>query len=87
MKRFKDILCVATPGEASKLVLDRAVKLAENNQASITVADVIPRITAGTGMPEGGPISADLQAAMAGEHQHEIETLVAPYRSRHGIRL
>ena len=80
MKRFKDILCVATPGEARKSVLDRAVRLADNNQAGLAVVDVIPRITAGIGLPEGGPISVDLQEAMARDHEQKLETLVEPYR-------
>lgn len=64
MKRFKNILCVVEPGEACKPVLTRALTLAESNHASLTVVDVIPRVTVGMGMPEGGPISTDLQATM-----------------------
>ena len=82
MKRFKDILCVVEPGEACKPVLTRALTLAENNQASLTVVGVIPRVTVGMGMPEGGPISADLQAAMVNSRTQELETLVEPYRKR-----
>ena len=61
---------------------ERAVSLAENNQASLTVVDVAERVTAGIGMPEGGPISADLQAAMVNAHAQGLEALVEPYRSR-----
>ena len=63
MKRFKDILCAVEPGKACKPAIERAVTLAENNQAGLMIVDVAPRVTAGIGMPEGGPISADLQAA------------------------
>ena len=82
MKRFKDILCVVVPGKACKSAIERAVTLAENNQAGLTVVDVAPRVTAGIGMPEGGPISADLQAAVVSTHAQELETLVDPYRKR-----
>jgi len=82
MKRFKDILCVVEQGETCKPALDRAVTLAENNQANLTVVDVIPRITAGIGMPDGGPISADLQNAMVSAHAQDLETLINPYRKR-----
>jgi universal stress protein E len=82
MKRFKNILCVVEPGEACKPALARAVTLAENNQAGLTVVDVTAQITAGIGMPEGGPISTDLQAAMVSEHAQGLETLIAPYRTR-----
>jgi len=51
MERFKNILCVLAPGETSQHALERAVTLAENNQASLTVVDVIPHIVAGIGMP------------------------------------
>ncbi|GBE45737.1 universal stress protein E [bacterium BMS3Bbin11] len=33
-------------------------------------------------MPEGGPISADLQAALVKEHAQELETLLEPYRKQ-----
>jgi nucleotide-binding universal stress UspA family protein len=82
MKRFKDILCVVEPGKECKSALERAVTLAENNQANLTVIAVAPIVTAGIGMPEGGPISADLQAATVNSHTQELEALVAPYRQR-----
>jgi len=82
MKRFKDILCVVEPEKVCKPALDRAVTLAENNQANLVVVDVVERVTAGIGMPEGGPISVDLQAAMVNRHTKELETLVDPYRKR-----
>ena len=86
MQRFKDILCVVGTGKADKHSLERAVTLAENNQASLTVVDVVDRVTAGIGMPEGGPISADLQAALVSTHEQELETLVDPYRARVAIQ-
>jgi universal stress protein E len=82
MKRVKDILCVVDPTEDCKPVMTRAVTLAENNQASLTIVGVIPRVTAGIGMPEGGPISTDLQAEMVSEHEKQLESLIEPYRSR-----
>ncbi len=82
MKQFKDILCVVEPGEAYKPAMERAVTLAENNQANLTVVDVIERITAGIGMPEGGPVSADLETAMVSTHMQGLENLVDPYRKR-----
>ena len=54
MKRFENILCVLVPSEASEATLERAVALAENNQSQLTVVEVIPAVTAGIGMPEGG---------------------------------
>ena len=82
MKRFKDILCVVESEGVSEAALERAVTLAENNQASLTVVDVVPRVAAGIGMPEGGPVSADLQAVLVNSHKQQLETLVAPYAKR-----
>ena len=82
MKRFKNILCVMEPDEVCKPALERAVALADNNQAGLTVVHVVPRITAGIGMPEGGPISADLQTVAVDRGQQEIESLVEPYHKR-----
>ncbi|MCW8956486.1 MAG: universal stress protein [Gammaproteobacteria bacterium] len=82
MNRFKNILCVVESGKSSKPALERAVTLAENNQARLTVVEVIPKMTAGIGMPEGGPITADLQAALIKTHTQSLETQIEPYLSR-----
>nr|MBS0022434.1 universal stress protein [Gammaproteobacteria bacterium] len=82
MKRFKDILCVMEPEGACQCALERAVALAESNQARLTVATVTERITAGIGMPEGGPIPADLQAKLAHAHAQVLEASIDPYRAR-----
>ncbi|HEB87116.1 MAG TPA: universal stress protein, UspA [Gammaproteobacteria bacterium] len=82
MKRFKNILCVVKPGEACKPTLARAVTLAKNNQARLTVVDVVERIMVCVGMPEGGSASADLQAALVKDRAQELETLVEPYREQ-----
>ena len=86
MQRFKKILCVMEHGEASKPALERAVALAENNQAELKVVDVIPRLSAGTGMPDGGPVSRDYQAAMVSGHEARIAALVEPYLQRLDIQ-
>jgi len=86
MQRFKKILCVMEHGEASKPALERAVALAENNQAELMVVDVIPRLSAGIGMPDGGPISRDQQAAMVREHEARMEPLIEPCRQRLDIQ-
>jgi len=82
MRRFKNILFVADSGLKGSDAFERAVSLAENNQASLTVVDVAERVTAGIGMPDGGPISADLQAATVSEHTQGLEALIDSYRKR-----
>ncbi len=86
MKRFKNILYVVETIKTCKFSLERAITLAENNQASLTVVKVNARLTAGIGMPEGGPISADLQAVMNSADAQKLETLVEPYRNRCEIK-
>lgn len=73
-------------GEACQPALERSVTLAETNQANLTVVDVVERVTANIGMPEGDPIAADLQAAMVSARKHELETLVDPYRKQIAIQ-
>ena len=82
MKRFRDILCVVEPGDTSKDALARAVTLAQNNQASLTVVSVADAVTAGIGMRKGGPISADLQEALVNTHEQGLEALVEAYRKQ-----
>jgi len=45
MQRFKNILCVVNADLEDNTVLEQAVKLTENNQASLTVVSVIDEIS------------------------------------------
>lgn len=76
MIRFDRIICVIKPGQACTPLLDQAVALAVDNQASLTVVAVTPRMSAGIGMPEGGPISADLQVAVVNDTRHALDSEV-----------
>jgi universal stress protein E len=82
MKRFKRILCVVEPRQTAESVLERAVSLAQNNQATLTVISVAPRVTAGIGMPDGGPISLELQKAAIADSRQQLENAVAPFQSQ-----
>lgn len=82
MKRFKDILCVVEPEGICEPILERAVTLAENNQASLTVVAVVERVTTGIGISEGGPISGDLQIMMVNGLKQQLDVLVEPYTKR-----
>lgn len=82
MPHFKNILCVIAPEEASRPTLERALTLAENNQAALTVVDVIPHISVGYGLPDGGPISMDLRTMVTSEHEQALASFLAPYRER-----
>jgi nucleotide-binding universal stress UspA family protein len=86
MKRFKNIVCGIEPGEQNDIALERAVALAENNQASLTVIDVVGRMKAGIGMPDGGPIAQQLQEQLEAERQKQLDALTEPYRERIDIK-
>lgn len=87
MKRFKNILYIYEGSVAQNATIASAVSLAQNNQANLTVIDVIPVVTAGIGMPPGGPISTDLQAYMIAERRQVLESMIAPYQQRLNIRI
>ncbi|CAG1021977.1 hypothetical protein MTYM_01398 [Methylococcales bacterium] len=87
MKQFKNILYVAEEGMDQTSAMARAVTLAENNQAELTVIDVIPRIPLGLGMADGSQFSTHLQVAMASEHRQGLESLIGPHRQRIKIEL
>ena len=72
-------------GKDCNSALDRAVILAENNQANLSVITVAPSIIAGIGMPEGGPISSELQEMTVSSYKQELENFVKPYRQRINI--
>lgn len=81
MKRFKNILCVIDRWHPPGTVLERAVSLAQNNQAGLTVACIVPHLIAGIGMPDGGPISAELQQAEVADARQQLESAVQPFRA------
>lgn len=82
MERFKDILCVVTTPESSNDALERAVTLAENNQARLTVVAVTECVSIGMGMPNGGPVSAELQAATVSTCAQALGFCVKPFLTR-----
>lgn len=79
MRRFNNILCVATPDSANVTALERATALAKNNQARLTVVVVIDEIPPGTKLLERALSPEDLQANMVAEHRKRLEELVAPW--------
>jgi len=85
MKRFKNILCVIDRRQPVDGVLQRAVSLAENNQATLSVVSIVPQMTAGIGMPEGGPISAELQQAEISAAREKLQSAIRSFQSRIAI--
>ena len=87
MNRFKNILYVFEQSAGQKAAIERAVSLAQNNQARLTVIDVIPEINAGFRMPPGGPVSAELTDIRKQDRQKLMKSLVAPYRDQLDIHM
>jgi len=86
MQRFKNILAVIELKQSPDRVLARAVSLAKNNQAKLSVVCVVPEITAGIGMPEGGPISAQLQAAAIADARQQLEQAIGSIGSQTAVQ-
>lgn len=76
MKRFKNILCVLPVGQATTGTLERAVSLAENNQATLTVAALLPPTTVGGDTTAAGTLAAT----------KPIEALITPLQARVAIQ-
>jgi len=89
MKRFKNILYVYEPTADQESTIARAVSLAVNNQADLTIVDVIPTqvVTAGFGLPPGGPVSNDLRAGVESDHRKAMESMVQSFKEHLQIRL
>jgi len=75
MKRFKDILCVLEPEEEYHPVLERAITLAETNQATLTIVTVVPHITVDFNLFKDD-FDVDLQTAMKDEKKTKLDSLV-----------
>ena len=86
MKRFKAILCVVETGRDSLHALQRAVSLAETNQASLKVIAVAAPVPDMSGTLLGSSISADMQAATKDTQEQWLQTLITPYRKRLSIQ-
>lgn len=80
MQRFKDILCVATPGSIDHVALERAVALADNNRARLTVVEVVNEIPRNTKLIAHAQSLDELQAKIVAGHRQGLEKLVAPWR-------
>jgi nucleotide-binding universal stress UspA family protein len=86
MKRFKNILCIVNTDTQDTTAVGHAVKLAERNQASLTVVEVIDEVPPNTTLFERTMSSIDLQAEMIAEHQNRLQTLVSPYCQKFDIK-
>ena len=81
MQRFKNILCVVGPGSDGRGAVARALTLADNNQAQLTVVEVNDEIPPNTTIMERTLSPVDLQGTLVMEHQKGLQELVASLKS------
>jgi len=87
MQRFKNIICVIVPGLKSQDILERAVNLTINNQAKLTLIQVIDD------MPLTGKLLAkalspeDIHEKMIIEYQRQLEELITPWKNSVNIEI
>ena len=81
MQRFKDVLCVAAPDSFNGAALERAAALAKNNQACLTVVEVIDKIPPNNKLLDRFISPEALQAKIVAEHRKGLEKLVAPWNT------
>lgn len=86
MKSIRNILCVTFPWKNCQSVVERAVALAENNQASLTVVSLIERFSAATNMLESEATPAELQTLVIQGHEQHLAALIEPYQDRKPIQ-
>ncbi len=82
MKSLKNILYVVGPADTCKLTLERAVALAKNNLASLTVVEVLEPVRKGFGDRDAIPDTASMQAAIKTERLRTLAALIEPYHQR-----
>lgn len=87
MRWIDSILYVAEPTVAQESALERAVSLSKNNQAKLTVIDVVPSISKDIGISHGGGMAHDLQQAALDERRGALESMIEPFRDQLDIQL
>ena len=70
------------PGKESDPALERAVSLAINNQAKLTVVSLASSVSASIGLPEGSEMLKDLQRATVDRHKQSISALIEPFEGK-----
>ena len=87
MYRFKNILFVVTDDSDMNATLKRAVTLANNHQAQLTVVQVIDDLSSHAPPPITGLSEQELHAQYITVHQQQLAQIVQPYRDNNNIKL
>lgn len=87
MKRFREILCAIDPDQDAVPAVERAVTLAENNQANLSIVSVIEGISHDVELPDGSMLFEDLRIELVSARVQQLEEVVTPYMERLDIQL
>ncbi|MFG6178904.1 universal stress protein [Halomonas sp. THAF12] len=82
MNRFRNILYVVEPSAPREAGLARAVSLAENNQATLTLIDVVPEEMLDLSLVSPGSSSVEARHRVMAERRAWIESLLVPHADR-----
>jgi len=86
MKRFKNILLIADPNTDVAVSFRRALSLAKQNKARLTVLDVVDQLPSNLQMMITIISPSELQKMVIKERLSQLEKLVSPARKK-GIRI
>ncbi|NQV35317.1 MAG: universal stress protein [Phycisphaeraceae bacterium] len=78
MKRFKNVLLVASQAEATKNILERALVLAEENGARLTVMEVVPGLPSGLQAKALHMSAFEFNACFAREREKQLSHEIFP---------
>ncbi|HSL60901.1 MAG TPA: universal stress protein [Desulfotignum sp.] len=89
MKRFKNILYVSETGVDQTPAMTRAVSLAKNNQADLTVVDVIPEGVLGdaAGLLPDSRTAGEVTAGVIMDRRRALASLISPFTQNPDIRI
>lgn len=86
MHRFKNILYVATSGSTGHTDLERAITLASNSQARLTVVEVIEQMPRITKLIDHILLLEEFQNKIVAKHRKRLEKLIAPWDKKIEIK-
>ena len=87
MQGFKNIVCVAVTEQNNQDILERAVNLAINNQAKLTLIQVIDDMPLTGKLLAGALSSDDIHEKMIKEYQRQLAELISPWQNSVDIEI
>lgn len=80
MKRFKNILYVFEPSVDQDASVARAIAVARNNQARLTLLAVLPEQVTGIGFSSAGDREREVESVRMAQQRQQMEALLAPHQ-------